>query len=279
MCRWLAYYGKPVRMDRVLYGPQHSLIEQSLHSQLGAETTNGDGFGIGWYSASGEPALFKSMEPAWNDRNLREIARNVESHLFLAHIRATSGTPVQQTNCHPFRYGKWLWVHNGVVRDWLTVKRDLVLAVDPALYPLIEGSADSEVLFFLALTLGLEDDPPGAVERTIGLVEEVGHRHGVEFPFQGSIATADGERLWAFRYSSEGASRSLFFSSTYETLKALYPDDPRLAEFDEETRLVVSEPLGELPGVWNAVPESSWGLVQPGQDELNVFRPAAPVAA
>ena len=116
------------------------MIEQSLHSRLGAETTNGDGFGIGWYGADGTPAFFKSMEPAWNDRNLRDIAKHVESHLFIAHIRATSGTPVQQTNCHPFRYGKWLWAHNGVVRDYAKVKRDLVLAVDPALFPLIEGS-------------------------------------------------------------------------------------------------------------------------------------------
>jgi glutamine amidotransferase len=266
-------------MDKVLFGPEHSLIEQSLHSRLGAETTNGDGFGIGWYSANGEPHFFKSIEPAWNDRNLREIAAHVESNLFLAHIRATSGTPVQQTNCHPFRYGKWLFVHNGLVGDWFTVKRDLVLAVDPALFPLIEGSADSEVLFYLALTFGLEEDPPGALERMVGLVEDVGHRHDVKYPFQGTVAVTNGERLWASRYSSEGRSRSLYFSTLYETLKALYPDDPRLEDFDEETRLVVSEPLGDVPGVWNQVPEATWGVVQPGQDEIGTFRPAAPVAA
>ena len=91
MCRWLAYYGdKPIRMDKVLYGPQHSLIQQSLSSTMGAEPTNGDGFGIGWYSASGEPGIFKSMEPAWNDRNLRELAAHVESPLFIAHVRATT---------------------------------------------------------------------------------------------------------------------------------------------------------------------------------------------
>ena len=279
MCRWLAYYGKPIRMDKVLYGPQHSLIDQSLHSRLGAETTNGDGFGIGWYTPSGEPGFYKSTEPAWNDRNLREIAGHVESHLFLAHIRASSGTPVQQTNCHPFRHGKWLWVHNGVVGDWFTVKRDLALGIDPALYPLVEGSADSEVLFFLALTLGLEDDPVGAVERTIGFVEDVGRQHGVKHPFQGTIAATNGERLWAFRYSSEGRSRSLYFSTQYQTLVALYPDDPRLADFDEESRIVVSEPLGDVPGVWNPVPEASWGVVQPGPDELGTFTPVTSAAS
>ena len=204
MCRWLAYYGKPVLMDKVLYGPQHSLIEQSLESRMGAEPTNGDGFGIGWYSQYG-PGTFKSMEPAWNDRNLRQLAGHVESHLFVAHVRATTGTPVQQTNCHPFGHGKWLLAHNGVVSDWLQVKRDLVLAVDPELYPFIEGTTDSEVLFFLALTLGLEEDPPAAIARTLGMVEEVGHQHDVEFPFQGTIVTTNGERLWAFRYSSEGS--------------------------------------------------------------------------
>jgi glutamine amidotransferase len=275
MCRWLAYYGKPVLMDKVLYGPQHSLIDQSLHARGSHETTNGDGFGIGWYDASGEPGLFKSIEPAWNDRNLREIAGHIESPVFLGHIRASTGTPVQQTNCHPFRYGKWLWMHNGHVGDWFTVKRDLVLAIDPPLFPLVEGSADSEVLFFLALTFGLEEDPVGAVERMVGCVEQVGRAHGVTYPFQGTIAMTNGERIWAFRYSSEGRSHSLYFSTQYETLAALYPGDARLADFDEETRIVVSEPLGDLPGVWNEVPEASWGVIQPGQDELGTFRPAA----
>ena len=135
------------------------------------------------------------------------------------------------------------------------------------------------MLFYLALTFGLEEDPPGAVEKAIGLVEEIGQRHGVQYPFQGTIATTNGEKLWAFRYSSEGKSRSLYFSTAYDTLKALYPDDPRLDDFDEESRIVVSEPLGDVAGVWNPVPEASWGVVQPGPDELSTFRPAAPVSA
>ncbi len=108
----------------------------------------------------------------------------------------------------------------------------------------------------------------------LGLVEQIGHAHDVEYPFQGTIATTDGERLWAFRYSSEGRSRTLYFTSNYDTFKALYPDDERLRDFDEESRVIVSEPLGNLPGVWNEVPESSWGVVQPGKDELHPFRPS-----
>jgi len=276
MCRWLAYSGSPVLLEDLLYKPTHSLIDQSLHSTLGAETTNGDGFGVGWYGTEETPGTFHSTEPAWNDRNLRDVAAHLRSGLVFAHIRASSGSPVQQTNCHPFRHGRWLWMHNGVVRDFARVKRDLVLAIDPELYPFIEGSTDSEVFFYLALTLGLEGDPPAAVERAVGLIEDVGRRHEVEHPIQMTVATTDGRRLWAFRYSSEGDSRSLFYSTRVDTLRAQHPEVAVLKELSDETRLVVSEPLGTLAGAWNEVPESHYGVVQEGQDELRPFAPIPP---
>ncbi|MBV8734801.1 MAG: class II glutamine amidotransferase, partial [Solirubrobacterales bacterium] len=136
MCRWLAAYtGSPILLQRALYAPAHSLIDQSLHSELGAEATNGDGFGIGWYDDQPTPGVFRSIEPAWNDHNLRELAAHIRSPLFFAHIRAAIGSAVQQTNCHPFRRGRWLFMHNGFVGDLATVKRDLVLAIDESLYP------------------------------------------------------------------------------------------------------------------------------------------------
>jgi predicted glutamine amidotransferase len=274
MCRWLAYSGSPILIEELLYKTDHSLIDQSLHSRLGVETTNGDGFGVGWYGTNtAAPAVFRSIEPAWNDRNLREVAGHVESPLFLAHIRASTGTAVQQTNCHPFRYEKWLWVHNGLVRDFHLIKRELALAVDGSLYPSIEGSTDSELLFYLALTLGLEDDPPGAVARMVGLVEEAGRNHGIEHPIQMTIGTADGRNVWAFRYSSEGKSRSLYYSSDVRTLREMYPERPRLQEASDESRIIVSEPIVELAGAWNEVPESSYGVVHEGEDELRPFRP------
>ena len=276
MCRWLAYSGSPVPIDELLLKPKHSLIDQSLHSKLGAETTNGDGFGIGWYGVGDTPGVFHSVEPAWNDRNLKDIAAHIRSPLVFAHIRASSGSPVQQTNCHPFRHGRWLWMHNGLIREFHQVKRDLVLAVDPSLYPEIEGSTDSEVFFFLALTLGLEDDPPAAVAQAVDLIEETGRRHGVEQPIQMTVATTDGARVWAFRYSSEGQSRSLFYSTKVETLREQHPEVAVLHELSDESRLVVSEPLGDLAGAWNEVPEASYGVIQDGQDELRPFAPSAP---
>ena len=277
MCRWLAYSGSPVLLREALYSPAHSLIDQSLHSRLGAETTNGDGFGVGWYGDQPTPGVFHSIEPAWNDRNLHELADHVRSGHFFAHIRAAIGSSVQQSNCHPFRHGKWLWMHNGMIRKFATVKRDLVMAVDPALYPEIEGQTDSEVLFFLALTHGLEDDPLRAVEYAIGLVEAVGEQHGVEHPFQGTVATTDGEQMWVFRYSSEGRSRTLFFTTDVPTLRMLYPERRLFQEVSEDARLVVSEPLGDVAGVWNEVPEATCGVVGKPHDELLPFRPRPPL--
>ena len=279
MCRWLAYSGAPVLLDDLLYKPKNSLVVQSLHSQLGAETTNGDGFGVGWYGDRATPGVFRSIEPAWNDRNLRELAGQITSRRVFAHIRASTGSPVQQTNCHPFRHGRWLMMHNGFIGGLSQVRRDLVLAVDPSLFPEIEGTTDTELLFHLALTHGLEEDPPAAMARAVGLVEAIGRRRGVQFPIQMTVATTDGDTTWAFRYSSEGRSRSLFHSTDVSTLRDQYPDNPVLHELSEDARLVVSEPLGDLYGAWREVPESTCVVVHGGREELRPFVPAEPAKA
>jgi predicted glutamine amidotransferase len=273
MCRWLAYYGDPIPLEALLFRRQHSLIDQSLHSRLGATTTNGDGFGVGWYDSGEEPGLYRSVHPAWNDRNLRDLASHIEAPVFFAHIRASTGTPIQETNCHPFRHGRWLFMHNGAVREFDKVRRDLMLEIEPSLFPLLQGSADSEVLFFLALTFGLEDDAVAALERTAGLVEEVGERHGVEHPLMMSVAATDGAKIVAVRYSSEHDSRSLYFSTEAKALKQQHPEIEEIQALSDEARAIVSEPLGDLMGAWNEVPESTAGIVQPGQDELRPFAP------
>ena len=226
MCRWMAYSGDPILAEELLFRPKHSMIDQSLHAELGEITTNGDGFGIGWYGDGNgtTPALFKSTHPAWNDRNLREVAGQIRTPLLFAHVRASTGTPVQRSNCHPFRHGRWLWMHNGSLAGFQEVKRDLLMAVDPSLYPEIEGSTDTETLFFLALTFGLTDDPPAAVARAVGLVEHVGRRHGIEYPVHMTVATSDGESIWAFRYSSEKATSSLSYSTNVLVVRELYPE-------------------------------------------------------
>jgi predicted glutamine amidotransferase len=262
MCRWMAWLGQDVLLEELLFKTQHGLIDQSLHSRMGAETTNGDGFGLGWYGAGLGPGIYHSVAPAWGDANLRELAAHVESGMFLAHVRATSGTAVQETNCHPFRHGDWLFVHNGVVGGFQKIHRDLILEVDPDLFPSIRGSTDSEVLFHLALTFGLQRDPLAALEATIGLVEETARRHGLEPGIQASIGVADGKRLWAVRYASSETPRTLFASADVTSLKRLHPDNPRLQAMREGDRLVVSEPLADLSGAWHEIPENSAVIIE-----------------
>ena len=276
MCRWLAYSGSPLQLDELLYKPRHSLIDQSLHAKLGSQTTNGDGFGVGWYDERSAPALYKSVEPAWNDWNLRELSQHVRSPLIFAHVRAATGTPVQQTNCHPFRHGKWLWMHNGQIAGFQVVKRELMFAVAPKLFSNIQGSSDTETFFYLALSYDLEKDPPAAVERAVGFIEAVCKSHGIPEAVRLSVALSDGEAVWAFRYSSAGSGPSLYYSTDLATLRALYPDNPVFQALSDESRLVVSEPLGDRPGAWNEVPESCFGIVRRGQDEVRPFKPRAP---
>jgi predicted glutamine amidotransferase len=276
VCRWLAYSGTPIRLEELLVKRDRSLIDQSLHSRQGATTTNGDGFGVGWYEEGEPPRVYRSTHPAWNDRNLRELAAGISSPLFFAHIRASTGSAIQETNTHPFRNGRWLWMHNGLIRDFHVVKRELQSVVTDEYFDCIEGTTDSETMFYLALSLGLEDEPVQAVERMVGLVEQTGRSHGIEHPVQMTVATTDGNTIWAFRYSSEGDSRSLYFSTRLDTLRALHPEIAELAGLSDETRVIVSEPLGDLPDAWNEVPESHVGIVERGVDELRPFSPRPP---
>jgi predicted glutamine amidotransferase len=275
MCRWNAYAGQPLVIAELLYRTKHSLIDESLHSRMGAETTNGDGFGVGWYLDPDRtlPARYRSVNPAWNDANLRELADHIESPLFLAHIRAAVGSPVQQTNCHPFRHGRWLFVHNGFLDGFQALRRDLLLAVDPSLFPGIAGSTDSELLFHLALTFGLEDDPPAAMERAVGFVESKARERGVENPVQMTVGISDGERLWAVRYSSQHQSRTLFVSEDVDALRRLHPENERLQRLSEGDRVVVSEPLADLSGAWLEVSESTVLAFEDAVLSQRPFRP------
>jgi glutamine amidotransferase len=274
MCRWLGYFGDPIRIDELVYNTEHSLIEQSRSARFTSHLTNADGFGIGWYGGEELPGVYRNVAPAWSDRNLQELCAQIRSPLFLAHVRASTGTPVQQSNCHPFRHGRWLFVHNGFIDGYARLRRELMLEIDPRLFEHIEGTTDSELLFFLALTLGLDDEPLPALERMAGLVEATGRRHGIEAPLQMTLGLTDGERLYAVRYASAGMEpNSLYVSNDARDVRLLYPEVERLQHLSDEARAVVSEPLADLPGLWRDVPPATALIVQPGADEEVPFEP------
>jgi len=280
MCRWVGYYGAAIRPEELVYEPEHSLFRhQSRASKLYEGGLNGDGLGVGWYArhdGTHKPGIYRNAAPAWADRNLQELCHHIESELFIAHIRATTGTSVQQTNCHPFRYGRWIFVHNGFLDEYERVRRELLLAVSPSLFDNIQGSTDSELLFHLALSFGLEQEPLPALERMAGYVEATGHKHGIAEPLQMTLGLSDGERLYAVRYASGTKVNSLFVSEDVDAIRQLYPQVERSYHFAPGARAVVSEPLGSLEGTWREVPVSTALVVGSGKDEVLSFKPRVP---
>jgi predicted glutamine amidotransferase len=277
MCRWMAWFGQPVMIEELLFNTQHGIVDQSLHARMGAEPTNGDGFGLGWYGSGNGPALYHSVAPAWADGNLKELAGHIESPLFLAHVRAAIGSPVQQTNCHPFRHDNWLFVHNGFINEMHAMRRDLMLALAPEHFPYVVGSTDTEVVFRLALTFGLEEDPIGALEQAVGLIEETAAAHGIPDAVMATFAATDGESLWAVRYATTGRPRTLFASVDAESIRALHPENARVQRLLPGDRVIVSEPFSDLPGLWQEIPPSTAVTVQSGGVlEERPFRPRSP---
>jgi glutamine amidotransferase len=273
MCRWLAYSGAPILLEDVLFKTDHSLIDQSLRAADTTTTTNGDGFGIGWYGKFDLPGVYKDIRPAWNDTNLQALAAQIESPMFLAHVRATTGSPVQRTNCHPFNHENWLFVHNGVINEYDKLHRDLAFAVAPELFPLIRGTTDSELMFLLALTFGMAGNVLAGLSRMAGFVEHLAEQHGVEEALQMTLGISDGESLYAVRYSTVGDSRSLFHSANRDATMEIAPEAGR---FSRDARAIVSEPLSHLEAEWIPVPESSFVTISRGKISCEPFSPIAP---
>ncbi len=274
MCRWLAYSGAPILLEELLYKPANSLIDQSMSSKSAETPTNADGFGVGWYGSRPLPGLYRSIRPAWNDFNLRDLAAQIESPLFLAHVRATSLATVQETNCHPFRYDKWLFVHNGEIDGIDTFRKVLMNAVADELFPHMLGTTDSEVMFYLALTLGLRSDPAGALSRMAGLVEKIARAKGIADALWMTLGLSDGESVYAVRYASDGNAPTLYYSRNVEDVYRCNPD--LRGRFSPSTRLIVSEPTGTARDVWLEVPQSAFVRIHGGEIEITDFKPTPP---
>jgi predicted glutamine amidotransferase len=273
MCRWVAYSGNPIPLEALLFRAEHNLIDQSMSSRSSTTPTNGDGFGVGWYGPRSLPGLFRSLRPAWNDFNLRDLAAQIDSRLFLAHVRASSLATVQETNCHPFRYGRWLFAHNGEIRGIEKLRRDLLLQVDPSLFGSILGTTDSEVMFYLALTFGLEVDVPGALAKMAGVVERTARQHDVADPLRMTLGVSDGESVWAVRYASDGKAPTLYHSRDVKDIAELIPDVA--AAIGEQARAIVSEPIGRFSEIWSEVRQGSVLHARQGRITSQPFRPTA----
>jgi predicted glutamine amidotransferase len=204
---------------------------------------NGDGFGLGWYAEKPTAGLFKSIRPAWNNANLKSLAANVNSGLFIAHVRAATGTPIQETNSHPFQFNNWLLVHNGIIHHFSNLKKDIMDLIDGQYFGHILGSTDSELLFFLLLTNGLQRDQNSAIEKTINQIETLAKQHKIFPALRMTLGISDGNSLWCVRYSSRADSCSLFY--------------PQLSQTKDKRVLVVSEPINDASIDWQPVDEDT----------------------
>jgi glutamine amidotransferase len=154
MCRFVFYQGTPIAMSSLISLPVHSLIDQSVHAWEREDPLNGDGFGVAWYEPSVklEPALFKSVTPAWSNHNLLELSDIIVSPCILAHVRAaTHGTMVSEMNCHPFKWKSYAFMHNGIISGFELIKKELVATLSQEAFIQIRGNTDSEYFFALII--------------------------------------------------------------------------------------------------------------------------------
>ncbi len=214
MCRWLTYMGPPILMGELIYEPEHSLIDQSHHATESKSAINADGVGVGWYGEWPEPGRYRQVLPAWNDTNLRHLARHVRSHLFFAHVRASTGTAVNMSNCHPFAVDKTMFMHNGKIGAFDQVRRPMEAAIPDAAFAYRTGTTDSEAFFLMMYNHDVEKNPGDAFRKTIEQVERIQRDAGCAAEINMAAVLSDGERITAVRYSSDGAPPSLYWAGS-----------------------------------------------------------------
>lgn len=262
MCRFLCYMGPELSISELLYRPGNSLIVQSYKASERKEPLNGDGFGVGWYApdVSETPCVFTSLTPAWSNRNLRNLAEHVKSSCFFAHVRAASpGMNVSEVNCHPFRFGRYLWMHNGSLAGFNRIKRRLRQSLPDALYLGIEGTTDSEHAFIVFLNLlGDTGRPISAREMGERLVQTVVQLEGwiteagITEPSYYNFAVTDGRSVAAIRFVSDPRLEpiSLYYSTGRQYARA--EDVGPMIEGDpgEKSVIIASERLTEQKSDW-----------------------------
>lgn len=258
MCRWAAYVGSPIWLEDVICRPGHSLVRQSHGARHCLTPVNGDGFGVAWYGERVEPGLYRDVMPAWADSNLQSLAATVRSALFLAHVRASTGTATSRNNCHPFVVGRWAFMHNGQFGGWERFRRHAEALISDEFFAHRKGTTDSEALFLLALSEGLDRDPAGAMARATARFEALARDRGAPPHARLAVAFSDGRRLYALRYASDGQAPSLYHRWS----------DTR------QGRAVVSEPLELDETGWLEVPAGSFCVFEGAGLQITPFDPA-----
>ena len=273
----MAYRGTSIVIDNLLYKPKNSLINQSVNARELEEPLNGDGFGIGWYvpEVHQEPVTFVSVNPAWSNRNLRNLAPKVKTECLLAHVRAASVGEVSESNCHPFQYKNLLMAHNGGIEEFGKIKRKLREPITDELYNWIKGQTDSEHIFAYLLHELFKNHrqvTPDAVadsfERTFAFVKKLMKDGGISEPAYLNMAVTDGRFVVATRYVSDAKEEPL---TMYHSEGSRYVVEDGVTRMeapqdDDQAVLVVSEKLTDGKE-WTLLPANHLVMVE---ESLNV---------
>jgi len=237
MCRWIAYRGETIALEHYVTTPAHSLISQSIQALESTASVNGDGFGLGWYGIHPDPGLYREVRPAWSDENLRYLCRHLHSHLFFAHVRAATGTPITRPNCHPFACGRWLFMHNGSIGGWSRLRRQVEALIPDELYPARIGTTDSEAIFLAIMGAGIEN-PVTATETILARLTDFVNQNDDGDRLRFTAALSNGRDLYAFRYAVNDRANTLYYRES------------------EQNIVIVSEPLDRDHRNWVSVPEN-----------------------
>ncbi len=277
MCRLMVYMGSPIILDKLLYQPKNSLINQSVNAQELEEPLNGDGFGVGWYvtDVNYEPVTFVSVFPAWNNRNLRNLAPKIKTECLVAHVRAASVGDVSEANCHPFLYKNLLMLHNGGVEEFSKIKRHLRNPLSDELYNWIKGQTDSEHIFAFLIhylnTQTSEINPETvmeAFEHTFGFLKDLMKRYDITEPAYFNMAFTNGMFIVATRYVSDEKEEPL---TLYHSRGTHYICEDGVCQMvnaneAEGSVMVVSEKLTDLADDWIQVPKNHFVVVNSALD-------------
>ncbi len=264
MCRFALYLGPPITISSLVVEPDHSIIHQSFHSKERDEPLNGDGFGVAWYAPdhADEPALFKDVSPAWNNENLRQLARVTQSECILVHIRAASpGLSVNYSNCHPFAWQQFAFMHNGDVAGFKKFRRAVGQTYSDEIFSMVRGTTDSEHLFgFYAERLRdhskqidvqiMANALAGAIDDMMAHVNGVDNEHATYL----NLAVTDGKRAVVCRYVDDPklAAHTLYFSCG-DQFRCVDGVCEMGTPGERGAVLVASEPLSSS-GEWQKVP-------------------------
>lgn len=227
MCRFVTYLGKkPIILSDLIESPEHSLINQSRRAREGKLSLNADGFGIGWYdhTIDGEPGLFKSMQPAWNDQNLKHISAKIRSTCFIGHVRSSTVGDLSLNNCHPFSYQEFLFAHNGTIREFHAIKRSLVNQLSETMYHHINGQTDSEYFFTLLMHYVFQRERPyplsflaDCIQKAIHTIQKLQDTLPIKSGCRLNTVLTNGKELLVTRYvSDQGEPPLSLYAKTLE---------------------------------------------------------------